>query len=335
MVGSSAGGGLDPAGTEPRPGGWLERHQVPLYLAGLALGAIAGLLLPGVARPADAAILPALALLLYVTFLGIPLRRVARALRSGRFLATIAIVNFAVVPVVALVLSRIVAHEDALLLGVLLVLLTPCVDYVIVFAGLAGGDRERLLAATPLLMLAQLAALPGYLWLFLGSDVVALVEPGPFVEAFVLIIALPLMMAWLTQLAADRMPVARAWMETAIGSMVPLMTLTLGIIVASQIAGVRDRFGTLLLAVPVYLLFALVMVPVGAAAARIARLDVPGQRAVVFSGVTRNSLVVLPLALALPTSLGPVPLVVVTQTLVELVVMIVLVRLLPWLMPNR
>ena len=143
------------------------------------------------------------------------------------------------------------------------------------------------------------------------------------------------MMAWLTQLAADRMPVARAWMETAIGSMVPLMTLTLGIIVASQIAGVRDRFGTLLLAVPVYLLFALVMVPVGAAAARIARLDVPGQRAVVFSGVTRNSLVVLPLALALPTSLGPVPLVVVTQTLVELVVMIVLVRLLPWLMPNR
>ncbi len=36
-------------------------------------------------------------------------------------------------------LSRFVAHDDALLVGVLLVLLTPCVGYVIVFTALAGG----------------------------------------------------------------------------------------------------------------------------------------------------------------------------------------------------
>jgi ACR3 family arsenite efflux pump ArsB len=48
-----------------------------------------------------------------------------------------------------------------------------------------------------------------------------------------------------------------------------------------------------------------------------------------FSVATRNSLVVLPLALALPPSLGLAPLAVVTQTLVELVAMVVLVRLVP------
>lgn len=329
MADSSTGGGHAPARAEAAPPGWWERHQVSLYLAGLAVGAVLGLLVPAAAGPADAAILPALALLLYVTFLGIPLRRAARALREGRFLATIGVVNFVIVPVVALALSRIVAHDDALLLGVLLVLLNPCVDYVIVFAGLAGGDRERLLAATPLLMLAQLVLLPGYLWLFLGGDVVALVEPGPFVEAFVLIIALPLAAAWLTQLAAPHVPAVRGWISAATGSMVPLMALTLAIIVTSQIAGVRERLSALLLAVPVYLLFPVVMVPLGGLAARVARLDVPAQRAVVFSGVTRNSLVVLPLAIALPASLGPVSLVVVTQTLVELVVMVVLVRLVP------
>lgn len=329
MADSSTGGGHAPARADAAPPEWWERHQVTLYLAGLALGAVLGLLLPAAAGPADAAILPALALLLYVTFLGVPLQRAARALREGRFLATIGVVNFVIVPLVTLALSRIVAHEDALLLGVLLVLLTPCVDYVIVFAGLAGGDRERLLAATPLLMLAQLVLLPGYLWLLLGGDVVALVEPGPFVEAFVLIIALPLAAAWLTQLAAPRVPAVRRWISAATGSMVPLMALTLAIIVTSQIAGVRERLGALLLAVPVYLLFAVVMVPLGRLAARVARLDVPGQRAVVFSGVTRNSLVVLPLAIALPASLGPVSLVVVTQTLVELVVMVLLVRLVP------
>lgn len=36
---------------------------------------------------------------------------------------------------------------EGLLLGVLLVLLTPCIDYLIVFTGLAGGARARLLAA--------------------------------------------------------------------------------------------------------------------------------------------------------------------------------------------
>ena len=46
-------------------------------------------------------------------------------------------------------------------------------------------------------------------------------------------------------------------------------------------------------------------------------------------GGTRNSLVVLPLVLALPDDYQLAPLVVVTQTLVELLVMVALVRLVP------
>ena len=68
---------------------------------------------------------------------------------------------------------------------------------------------------------------------------------------------------------------------------------------------------------------------IGLLAGRVARLDVPSTRAVMFSAATRNSLVALPLALALPDSLSIAPLAVVTQTLVELVAMIVLVRLVP------
>ncbi len=138
----------------------LERHQVALYLGAIATGFAVGALVPGAER-LELGINAAIALLLYVTFLGIPLTRLARAFRDGRFLATLLAVNFVVVPVVVLGLSRFVAHDDALLVGVLLVLLTPCVDYVIVFTALAGGARERLLAATPLLMIAQLVLLPG------------------------------------------------------------------------------------------------------------------------------------------------------------------------------
>jgi len=76
------------------------------------------------------------------------------------------------------------------------------------------------------------------------------------------------------------------------------------------------------------------MVAVGIGVARLARLHAPAARALVFSGVTRNSLVVLPLALALPASLALAPLAVVTQTLVELVGMVILVRVLPKLLPE-
>ncbi|SDT03826.1 hypothetical protein SAMN04489751_3578 [Brevibacterium sandarakinum] len=66
-----------------------------------------------------------------------------------------------------------------------------------------------------------------------------------------------------------------------------------------------------------------------------AGLDVPGRRAVVFSGATRNSLVVPPLVLALPAAFDLAPLVVVTPTLVELVAMVVFVRLVQRLVAQK
>lgn len=213
-------------------------------------------------------------------------------------------------------------------------MLTPCIDYVLVFAGLAGADVGRLLGATPLLMLAQMALLPLYLWLFAGSEFVDTgfwnaVEVAPFVEAFVLLIALPLAAAALTQHLATRRSLARTVEKTATAAMVPLMVATLALVVASQISAVSEQLGALLLVVPVYVAFAAVMVPVGMAAGRLAGLDVPGRRAIAFSGATRNSLVVLPLVLALPADFALAPLVVVTQTLVEIVAMVILVRLIP------
>ncbi|WP_104134609.1 MULTISPECIES: arsenic resistance protein [unclassified Cryobacterium] len=314
---------------------WMERQQVPLYLAALAAGVGIGLLAPELAHPAEIAINPVLGLLLYATFLGVPFAKIGRAFRDWRFLTTILVVNFVAVPVVVFLLSRIVAHDQVVLIGVLFVLLTPCVDYVIVFTGIAGGAKDRLLAAAPLLMLAQMLLLPLYLWLFVGAEFVQSVDLAPFVDAFLLLIALPFTAAGLTQLAAAQTRVGRIVQDVVLGAMVPLMMLTLAVVVASQITGVGQKLAALLLAIPVYVLFAAAMVPIGAVAGRMARIDVPGRRAIVFSGVTRNSLVVLPLVLALPVAFDFAPLVVVTQTLVELMIMVVFVRLIPRLIRTQ
>jgi len=118
-------------------------------------------------------------------------------------------------------------------------------------------------------------------------------------------------------------------------AMVPLMMATLAVVIASQIYEVGQEVTALLAVVPLYLAFLVVMVPLGMGCARVARLDTGSTRAVIFSGATRNSLVVLPLALALPAPLGMVPLVVVTQTMVELLGMVIYVRAIPPLVSSK
>ncbi|WP_189349552.1 arsenic resistance protein [Zhihengliuella salsuginis] len=322
----------------------MERHQAGLYLAAIALGAAAGLGLPRLAGPATELINPVLGLLLYATFLSIPVAHLARAVRDWRFLLTLLALNFVLVPPVVFALSRLVADDDALTLGLLFVLLTPCVDYVIVFTGLAGGAKERLLAAAPILLLAQLLALPGLLWLMAGHDVVAHLDLAPFADALVYLILLPLAAAVATQRLAERggtriRPAARGLGAAVLGAMVPLMMLTLAVVVASQVHAVSLELGRLARLVPVYAAFGAVMLGAGwlfgRAPAWFGRpgFDIAARRAIVFSGATRNSLVVLPLVLALPAAFDLAPLAVVTQTLVELILMVVLVRIVPRLIP--
>ncbi|WP_331773464.1 bile acid:sodium symporter (plasmid) [Embleya sp. NBC_00888] len=313
----------------------MEDHQVAIYLGAMAAGGLAGWVSPSMGPGLEHAINPVLAALLFVTFLQVPAAELVRALRAGRFLAAALTVNFAVVPLVVAAMFAFLPDDRAVRIGVLLVLLCPCVDYVIVFSGLAGADKGRLLAATPLLLLAQMLLLPLFLLLFMGSELADTVEAGPFVEAFVVLIVIPLALAWATQAWAARRRAGQRFTDAANTTMVPLMAATLFVVVASQIPRLDDDLGPVLRVVPFYVLFLVVMAFAGLAIARLFRLDVPAGRAVVFTGATRNSLVVLPLALSLPDRLALAALVVVTQTLVEVVGMVVYVRTIPKFLPTH
>lgn len=329
-------------------GAVLERWQVPIYLGAIVSGAFAGLAFPGSADAAGHAVTPAIAALLFVTFLQVPVRSLRAALSDMRFLGALAVVNFVVAPTVVGALLFLVPDDEALRFGVLLVLLCPCIDYVIVFSGLAGARADRLLAATPLLLLGQFLLLPVYLYLFLGEQARATLEPRPFVTAFLALIVMPLCLAWLVQSGLARtgstrgrarhptMLISPDMVNSVAISMVPLMALVLVLVVSSQVSRIGDDAARLLALVPCYVAFLVVMPVAGALVSRLCRLDPRSGRSVAFSGATRNSLVVLPLALALPDTLAAAAAAaVITQTLVELVGMVVCVRAIPRLLPDR
>lgn len=308
---------------------WLRRHQVLVYAVAVALAVVIGAGRPMWATPIEGLINPVLAVLLYVTFLEIPFVRLRRAFTNGRFIGVALGLNFLVVPVVVWGLTRVLPSDRVVLVGVLMVLLTPCIDYVITFTDLADGDAEQLTATTPALMLVQLLLLPLYLWLFVGPEIAAVIEAGPFIEAFVLIIALPLGLAWLTEAGAERSGRVAGWQETLGWFPVPMMGVTLFVVIASQLPRVQDAFDQIVVVVPVYVAFLFVMPLLGRLVSGLFGMDVGERRALVFTSVTRNSLVVLPLGLALPAGYELVPAIIVTQTLVELSGMVVLTRVVP------
>ena len=313
---------------------WLRRRQVGVYALAVALAVAVGAGHPAAAPTVERLIDPVLAVLLYVTFLEVPFVRLRRAVRNRRFMVAALGINFLVVPVVAWLLTRGLPRRSALLVGAFMVLLTPCIDYVITFTDLAGGDAEQVTAATPVLLLAQLVALPAYLWLFMGSTVADAIEADPFVEAFLTIIALPLALAWLSEAWADRSTRGASWTAAMAWLPVPMLAATLFVVVASQLPRVRGSFDQIAAVVPVYVAFLAVMPLLAVAVGGRLGLSVGERRALVFTSVTRNSLVVLPLALALPPGYELVPAVVVTQTLVELAGMAALTRAVPrWLVP--
>ncbi len=281
-------------------------------------------------------IYPVLGVLLYATFLQVPFWELRRTFTHGRYMAAVLALNFLIVPAVVWLLARLAPQEPAFLLGVYLVLLTPCIDYVIVFAGIGGGEDRLVLASTPALMLLQMLILPFYLWLFMGAQLVATVEAGPFLEAFLLLIVVPLGLALLTERWAKRNRAGESWANAMGWLPVPFMALTLFVVVASQLPKIGDSLGQVARVVPVYVAFLVVMAVVGMVVARAFGLGTKEGRALVFTGATRNSLVVLPLALALPAAFDLTPAVIVMQTLVELAGLLVYTRVVPaWLLPGE
>jgi ACR3 family arsenite transporter len=303
----------------------LEEKQVAIYFAAVVIAAIVALLIPGTTA-AECAINPALAFMLFVTFLQVPLVELGQALKQLRFMVALLIANFVVIPLLVFALVGIFLEDPMLRLGVMLVLLAPCIDYVVTFAHLGRADARLLLASTPVLLIAQMLMLPLYLRLMLGAEVAQYIEAGPFIHAFVWLIAVPLFMAGITQLFAQHSATGKA-ISTYLGlTPVPATALVLIIVIISVLPQLGTALASVRQVLPLYVAYAVLAPICGWWIARKANLQVASSRAVAFSSATRNSLVVLPLALAVPGAIPVLPAIIVAQTLVELISELVYVR---------
>lgn len=306
----------------------LELRQVPFYFVALSLGALTSVVV-GENKLLQSSLIPALAVMLFVTFLQLPIGALRNALREGRFVGAVLLTNFVGLPLVTVLLLQLLPDEAMLRLAVAFVLLTPCIDYVVTFTHLGKGDARLLVSITPLLLLMQVILLPLYLDAMLGQDARALIAIGPFVQAFVWLIAVPLLLAAIVQLLQKRYRAACSARETLDLLPVPATAVVLFLVMATVTPHLGLALEGVLRALPVYVAFAAVAPLLAGLISRWLRLQPAAQRSLMFSAAYRNSLVILPVALTIPGGAPLVPAVILTQTLVELFCMPLYVRWIP------
>ncbi|MFV7790690.1 arsenic resistance protein [Aliarcobacter lanthieri] len=297
---------------------FMENYQIAIYFIIIAIAILITFIVPNTSN-FESMINPALALMLFVTFLQVPISELSQAFRKTKFIFALLFSNFIIIPILVFILIQFLPDNPLLRLGVLFVLLTPCVDYVVTFSHLGKADSKLILASTPILLIIQMLLLPAYLSIFLGKEASSLVEITPFIEAFIFLILIPFALATFFQIFSKRSIFIEKLVDIFNLLPVPSTAFVLFVVILTVIPQLSQAINDILFIIPIYIAFAIIAPIIGFNIGRLFRFEVKEKSAIAFSSATRNSLVILPLALAIPNALPLLPAVIVTQTFIELI----------------
>ncbi len=171
-------------------------------MAAAAVGIAVGSL-TGAGDSAAGLIEPFLMALLFVLFLSVDARTLGRSFRNVRFTASALFLNFVLTPVLAYILGILFFSGSIdLRIGLMMLLVTPCTDWYLVFTGMSRGNVELGASILPLNLILQIVLLPVYLLVFMGSDVSFDIPSMLADMCFVL--AVPLALAFVARSALSR-----------------------------------------------------------------------------------------------------------------------------------
>jgi ACR3 family arsenite efflux pump ArsB len=130
--------------------------------------------------------------MLFFTFLGVDIKRISGSFKDLRFSVSALLVNFLWTPVFAFLLAKMFFPEQAALqTGFIMLMVTPCTDWYLIFTGLANGNVTLGASILPLNLILQVLLLPAYLLIFMGRALSFDIKM--IVKSIVFVLVIPLM----------------------------------------------------------------------------------------------------------------------------------------------
>ena len=221
-------------------------------LLGLLLGAVTPL-----GKVSSSLIEVFLMLLLYILFLSIDLKQIKKSFTNVRFTLSAVIINFVFTPLFGYLLGKIFFPGSLdIRIGLLMLLVTPCTDWYLVFTGLSKGNVELGMSILPLNLILQIVLLPVYLLVLIGSEVT--MDVGSLVSSVAMVLVIPFVMAYITKLITKNSEKFRSFLSEQ-GDNLQLLFLCLAVVVMFASEGKNLLDNPLLLAqmfIPLLIFFA-------------------------------------------------------------------------------
>ena len=149
----------------------INKFQSLVILFMVALGILLGQI-GFVQEYAEYLITPFLMVMLFLVFLQIPLKDILKSSKNLEFTLTAVIINFIWTPFLIFILGKIfLANYPELLIGYIMLMVTPCTDWYLIFTGIAKGNVALGSSILPLNLVLQLVLLPVYVFLIGGNSV--------------------------------------------------------------------------------------------------------------------------------------------------------------------
>lgn len=233
-------------------------------------------------------VVPLLMVLLFLIFLDVPFRDIPASIKNYKFNFISLAINFIWTPLLSYLLGYIfLADQPVLWLGLVMLLVTPCTDWYIIFTNITKGNTALSTTILPINFILQIILLPVYIYLFFG--VFEWVTFG-VVFQMMLTLMIPLGLAILVKLVFPGEYLSR------LSSLSPII---LSMAVLSIFASERDTlFNNLnllqIILIPILLFFVITFF-ISNFAARILEFNYRDTVSLVMTTMARNS----PLALAI------------------------------------
>lgn len=114
-------------------------------------------------------VVPLLMVLLFLIFLDVPFRDFPVSIKNYKFNFISLAINFIWTPLLSYLLGYIfLADQPVLWLGLVMLLVTPCTDWYIIFTNIAKGNTALSTTILPINFILQIILLPVYIYLFFG-----------------------------------------------------------------------------------------------------------------------------------------------------------------------
>ena len=269
-----------------------------------------------------------LMILLYILFISMDLKDVKQAFVNVRYTLTAIFINFMITPIVAFLLGHIFFVDSIeIRIGLLMLLVTPCTDWYLVFTGLSRGNVGLNISILPINLILQIVLMPVYLFVFLGSEIQ--IETLDILQSVLVVLLVPFMLSLITKLVLKDKEFIKGWIDTQSDNL-QLLFLCLAVIVmfASESHKLFENYELLItLFLPLSLFFILILV-IGQIVGRLLKFSKKDIIALNFTTLARNSPLSLAIAVAAFPELPLVSLSLVIGPLIELPILSVISNIL-------